>query len=48
MTQRKNVFLLLDKHRILVISHTYRNEKVRIISARLVTKRERKFYEHGK
>jgi uncharacterized DUF497 family protein len=39
---------LSNKYRILVISHTYRNEKVRIISARLATKRERKFYEHGK
>jgi uncharacterized DUF497 family protein len=39
---------LSNKHRILVISHTYRNDKVRIISARIVTKREKKFYEHRK
>ena len=38
---------LSSKHRILVISHMYRGETVRIISARLATKRERRFYEHG-
>ncbi len=39
---------LSNKHRMLVVSHTYRNEKVRLISARLATKHEKKFYEHGK
>ncbi|OUD14117.1 BrnT family toxin [Thioflexithrix psekupsensis] len=38
---------LSDKQRILVISHVYRGETVRIISARPATKRERQFYEHG-
>ncbi|MCB0197044.1 MAG: BrnT family toxin [Anaerolineae bacterium] len=38
---------LSDKRRVLVISHMYRGETVRIISARPATKRERRFYEHG-
>ena len=36
-----------SKSRVLVISHTYRCETIRIISARQATKRERNFYEHG-
>ncbi len=36
---------LSDKNRILIISHTQRNERIRIISARAATKRERDFYE---
>jgi len=39
---------LSDKYKVLIISHTYRNEIIRIISAREATLRERKFYEHGK
>ena len=39
---------LSDKYKVLVVSHTYRDESVRIISAREATLRERKFYEHGK
>ncbi len=38
---------LSDRQRVLVISHMYRGETVRIISARPATKRERRFYEHG-
>ncbi|SEH05181.1 BrnT family toxin [Candidatus Venteria ishoeyi] len=38
---------LSSKQRILVVSHTYRGETVRIISARTATKREQRFYEHG-
>ena len=38
---------LSDKSKVLVVSHTYRNESIRIISAREATLRERKFYEHG-
>lgn len=38
---------LSSKQRTLVISHLYRGETVRIISARLATKREQRFYEHG-
>ncbi|MES9906611.1 MAG: BrnT family toxin [Sedimenticola sp.] len=30
---------------VLVISHTFRNENIRIISARKATKKERYFYE---
>jgi len=37
-----------SQNRILVISHSYRGEKIRIISARQATTRERKFYEDGK
>ena len=37
-----------NKNRILVISHTYRRENIRIISARQATARERKFYESKK
>ena len=32
---------------LLVISHTYRNEKIRIISARRATKGEKVIYEEG-
>ena len=31
---------------VLVISHTFRNDSVRIISARKTTKKERSFYEN--
>lgn len=33
--------------RLLVVAHTERSDRVRIISARRVTKRERKIYENG-
>lgn len=33
--------------RLLAISHTERNGKIRIISARLATRAERKLYEEG-
>jgi uncharacterized DUF497 family protein len=35
------------KHRVLVISYTYRSETIRIITARVATKREKRFYEYG-
>lgn len=38
---------LSDKQRVLVISHMYRGETVRIISARLAAKQEQRFYEYG-
>jgi uncharacterized protein len=38
---------LSDKQRVLVISHIYRGETVRIISARSATKLEQRFYEYG-
>jgi len=34
--------------RVLVVSHTERNDAIRIISARRTTRREREFYEQGK
>ncbi|HFD32927.1 MAG TPA: BrnT family toxin [Gammaproteobacteria bacterium] len=34
-----------DKNRILVVVHTERNDRIRIISARKATKKERKQYE---
>jgi len=33
--------------RLLVVAHTDRNDTIRIISARRVTRREREFYEQG-
>jgi uncharacterized DUF497 family protein len=33
--------------RLLVVSHTYRGDRTRIISARLATRQERKIYEEG-
>lgn len=33
--------------KLLIVSHTDRNNKIRIISARELTKNERKFYEEG-
>ena len=33
--------------KLLVVSHTDREDRVRVISARELTKRERKFYERG-
>ncbi len=43
--ERYLIIGLSRKNRILVISHVYRNESIRIISARQATKREQKFYE---
>jgi len=34
--------------RLLIVSHTYREEQTRIISARLTTRRERSLYEDTK
>jgi len=39
---------LSDKYKVLVVSHTYRDGSIRIISAREAPLREKKFYEHGK
>lgn len=33
--------------KMLIVSHTQRNHKIRIISARLMTKHERNIYENG-
>jgi len=40
-------FRLSRFHQQLVVSHTYRAGRVRIISARLMTRRERIIYEKG-
>ncbi len=37
-----------DKNRLMVISHTDRQERIRIINARGPTRSERKFYEEKK
>jgi uncharacterized DUF497 family protein len=37
-----------SQNRLLVVAHTEESEKVRIISARVVTKQERRIYEEGK
>lgn len=43
--RRLLTFGLSQSGRLLVVSHTGRSGKVRIISARVMTKRERKIYE---
>jgi uncharacterized DUF497 family protein len=42
---RSITFGLSDESRLLVVSHTDRGDKIRIISARLATKAEKKIYE---
>ncbi|MCX7013614.1 MAG: BrnT family toxin [Candidatus Sumerlaeota bacterium] len=44
---RSLTFGLSHMDRLLVISHLDRGERVRIISARLMTRQERKIYEEG-
>ena len=36
-----------QQHRLLIVSYTEREDKIRLISAREVTKREREYYEEG-
>ena len=46
----ENRFLTIGasaSRRLLVVAHTEIGEKIRIISARQVTRRERKFYEEA-
>jgi uncharacterized DUF497 family protein len=48
-SQGEQRFLLMglsSSHQLLVVSHTDRGESIRIISARMATRQERKFYEH--
>lgn len=40
-------FGMSRNHRLLVVAHTSRGTTTRIISARVVTKHERKIYEEG-
>ncbi len=37
-----------NQNRLLIVSYTERDDKIRIISARELTPRERRIYEHGK
>lgn len=45
--ERMVTFGMSSTGRILVVAHTVRGEAIRIISARKVTKRERRIYEEG-
>jgi len=45
--ERLLTFGLSVQNRWLVVSHTPRDPRIRIISARRVTRRERKIYEEG-
>jgi uncharacterized protein len=45
--QRYITFGLSGHKRLLVVSHTDREERIRIISARLMTRKERRIYEEG-
>ena len=37
-----------NQQRLLIVSYTERDDKIRIISARELTPQERRIYEHGK
>ena len=45
--QRFLTFGMSRSNRVLVVAHTERDKKTRIISARLMTKREKDIYEKG-
>ena len=45
--ERYITFGLSRFNRPIILSHTERHDKTRIISARLMTRRERKIYEEG-
>ncbi len=45
--ERHITFGVSSRGRLLVVSHTERGDTIRIISARFVTKGERKIYEEG-
>jgi uncharacterized DUF497 family protein len=45
--QRYVTFGLSRYNRLLVVSHTDRRGRIRIISARLMTRKERRIYEEG-
>ena len=45
--QRYLTFGLSKHNRLLVVSHTDRGDKIRIISARLMDRKERRIYEEG-
>lgn len=37
-----------SRQRVIIVSHTYRGHRIRIVSARLATNKERHVYEEGK
>lgn len=45
--ERYITFGVSDRGRLLVVAHTEEDETIRIISARLASKRERKIHEEG-
>jgi uncharacterized DUF497 family protein len=45
--ERETAMGLTHGWRLLVVAHTFRNEAIRIISARLATSHERATYENG-
>ncbi len=47
MEDRYITFGVSERGRLLVVAHTEENETIRIISARLASKGERKIYEEG-
>lgn len=40
-------FGMSDRNRLLIVAHTLSDDKIRIISARKPTRRERQYYEEG-
>ncbi|MFN6469600.1 MAG: BrnT family toxin [Nostoc sp. SerVER01] len=50
MSGLKLIFLIISLSRfgqLLVVAHTDRDEKIRIISTRKATRQEKRFYEEG-
>ena len=45
--ERMITFGISSSGHLLVVAHTYRSETIRIISARIATRNERKIYEEG-
>ena len=45
--KRYITFGFSQQKRLLVVSHTHRRERIRIITARLMTRKERRIYEEG-
>jgi uncharacterized DUF497 family protein len=48
LEQRYVTFGVSERGRLLVVAHTEKNDTIRIISARMANKGERKLYEEGK
>lgn len=49
-SEREDRFIILGQsfqRRLLVVVHTYRENRIRIISARVATRRERQYYEES-